>query len=146
MNLSPGISKKMCRLDMPWQRKQQTKHESNAPLKMRILLNFSDKNYRKNLFYQSSFADAATQTDVSGFSVNGHENSIGELNETVEKLSRELKQLQCQLLEGAVVAQLASVRLSEREVAGSIFSDFSVCFDFPLIRVAIALNTRKTEQ
>ena len=24
-------------------------------------------------------------------------------------------------------------------------SDFNVCFDFPLIRVAIALNTRKTE-
>ena len=44
---------------------------------------------------------------------------------------------------GAVVAQLASVRLSEREVPGSIFSDFNVCFDFPLIRVAIALN--KTE-
>ena len=46
---------------------------------------------------------------------------------------------------GAVVAQLASARLSEREVPGSIFSDFNVCFDFPLIRVAIALNTRKTE-
>ena len=42
-------------------------------------------------------------------------------------------------------AQLASARLSEREVPGSIFSDFNVCFDFPLIRVAIALNTRKTE-
>ena len=46
---------------------------------------------------------------------------------------------------GAVVAQLANARLSEREVPGSIFSDFNVCFDFPLIRVAIALNTRKTE-
>ena len=34
---------------------------------------------------------------MSGFSVNGHENSIGELNETVEKLSCELKLLQCQL-------------------------------------------------
>ena len=45
----------------------------------------------------------------------------------------------------AVVAQLASARLSEREVTGSIFSDLNVCFDFPLIRVAIALNTRKTE-
>ena len=45
----------------------------------------------------------------------------------------------------AVVVQLASVRLSEREVPGSIFSDFNVCFNFPLIRVAIALNTRKTE-
>ena len=42
------------------------------------------------------------------------------------------------------MAQLASARLSEREVSGSIFSDFNVCFDFPLIRVAIALNTRKT--
>ena len=49
------------------------------------------------------------------------------------------------VLLGAVVAQLASARLSEREVPGSIFSDFNVCFDFPLIRVAIALNTRKTE-
>ena len=46
---------------------------------------------------------------------------------------------------GAVVAQLASAWLCEREVPGSIFSDFNVCFDFPLIRVAIALNTRKTE-
>ena len=45
-------------------------------------------------------------------------------------------------MQGAVVAQLASARLSEREVPGSIFSDFNV---FPLIRVAIALNTRKTE-
>ena len=39
------------------------------------------------------------------------------------------------------MAQLASARLSEREVPGSI----NVCFDYPLIRVAIALNTRKTE-
>ena len=31
---------------------------------------------------------------------------------------------------GAVVPQLASVRLSEREVSGSIFNDFIVCFDF----------------
>ena len=46
---------------------------------------------------------------------------------------------------GAVVAQLASARLSEREVSGSIFNDLNVCFDFPLIRVARALNTRKTE-
>ena len=46
---------------------------------------------------------------------------------------------------GAVVAQLASARLSEREVSASIFSDFSVCFNFSLIRVAIALDTRKTE-
>ena len=43
------------------------------------------------------------------------------------------------------MAQLASARLSEREVPGSIFIDFNVCFDFSLIRVAIALNTRKTE-
>ena len=42
------------------------------------------------------------------------------------------------------MAQLASARLSEREVSGSIFSDFNVCFEFPLIRVAIAWNTRKT--
>ena len=43
------------------------------------------------------------------------------------------------------MAQLASARLSEREVSGSILSDLHVCFDFPLIRVAIALNTGKTE-
>lgn len=45
---------------------------------------------------------------------------------------------------GAVVAQMASARLSEREVCGSILGD---CFDFPLIRVhvAIALNIRKME-
>ena len=46
---------------------------------------------------------------------------------------------------GAVVAQLASARLSEREVPGSILGDLNVCFDFPLIPVAIALNTCKTE-
>ena len=43
------------------------------------------------------------------------------------------------------MAQLASARLSEREVPGSIFSDFNDCFDFPVVRVAISLNTRKTE-
>ena len=43
------------------------------------------------------------------------------------------------------MAQMASARLSEREVPGSILGDLNVCFDFPLIRVAIALNTRKTE-
>ena len=43
------------------------------------------------------------------------------------------------------MAQLASARLTEREVSGSILSDLQVCFDFPLIRVAVALNTRKTE-
>ena len=40
---------------------------------------------------------------------------------------------------GAVVAQLASARLSEREVPGSILGDF------PVIRVAIVLNLLKTE-
>ena len=43
------------------------------------------------------------------------------------------------------MAQLASARLSEREVSSSITSDLNVFFNFPLIRVAIALNTRKTE-
>ena len=43
------------------------------------------------------------------------------------------------------MAQMASARLSEREVPRSILSDFNVCFDFPLIRVAIALNLLKTE-
>ena len=46
---------------------------------------------------------------------------------------------------GGAVARLVSVRLSEQEVSGSILGDFNVCFDFPLIRVAIPLNTRKTE-
>ena len=43
------------------------------------------------------------------------------------------------------MAQLASGRLSEREVPCSILGDLNVCLDFPLIRVAIALYTRKTE-
>ena len=46
----------------------------------------------------------------------------------------------------AVVAQLASARLFEREISCSIFSDLNVCFDFPVIRVAIALNTRSTDR
>ena len=41
---------------------------------------------------------------------------------------------------------MVSTRLSEQKVPGSpIIGDFNVCFDFPLIRVAIALNIRKTE-
>ena len=43
------------------------------------------------------------------------------------------------------MAQLASARLSEPEVPGSILGDLNICFNFPLIHVAIALNTRKTE-
>ena len=43
------------------------------------------------------------------------------------------------------MAQLASARLSEREVPGSILGDLNVCVDFPLILVAIALNPLKTE-
>ena len=43
------------------------------------------------------------------------------------------------------MAQLASARLSEPEVPGSIVGDLNVCFYFPLICVAIALNTCKTE-
>ena len=43
------------------------------------------------------------------------------------------------------MAQLASAWLSEREVPGSILGDLNICFDFPLICVAIALNTCKTE-
>ena len=46
---------------------------------------------------------------------------------------------------GGGVAQLVNARLSEQEVPGSILGDLNVCFDFPLIRVAIALNTRKME-
>ena len=43
------------------------------------------------------------------------------------------------------MAQLVSARLSQQEVPGSILGDFDVCFDFLLIRAAIALNTRKTQ-
>ena len=43
------------------------------------------------------------------------------------------------------MAPLASARLSEREVSGSTLGDLNICFDFPLIRVAIALNTCKME-
>ena len=43
------------------------------------------------------------------------------------------------------MAQMASAWLLEREVPGSILGDFNVCFDFPLIRVAIALNPLTTE-
>lgn len=46
---------------------------------------------------------------------------------------------------GAVIAQLASARLSEWYIPGSILGDLNVCFDFPMIRVAIALNFRKTD-
>ena len=46
---------------------------------------------------------------------------------------------------GAGMAQLVSVQLSELEVPGSILGDFHICFNFPLICVAIALNTHKTE-
>ena len=35
------------------------------------------------------------------------------------------------------MALLVSVQLSGQEVLGSIRSDFNICFDFPLIRVAI---------
>ena len=45
----------------------------------------------------------------------------------------------------AGVAQLVSVRPSELEVPDSILDDSNVCFDFLLICVALALNTRKTE-
>ena len=48
-------------------------------------------------------------------------------------------------LGGAVVAQLASVRLLELEVPSSILGELNICFDFPLICVAIAVNTRKKE-
>ena len=35
------------------------------------------------------------------------------------------------------MAQMVSTRPSEQEVPGSILGDFKVCFDFPLVRVAI---------
>ena len=43
------------------------------------------------------------------------------------------------------MAQLVSAWLSEQEIAGLILGDLNVCFNFPLIRVVIALNIRKTE-
>ena len=43
------------------------------------------------------------------------------------------------------IAQLVSAQPSELEATGSILCDSNVCFDFLLIRVALALNTRKTE-
>ena len=42
------------------------------------------------------------------------------------------------------MAQLASTRLSEQEVPGSILGDSNVCFDFPLIRVAIAISIKRS--
>ena len=46
---------------------------------------------------------------------------------------------------GAGVARLVSARPSELEVPGSNLGDSNVCFDFLLICVVLALNTRKTE-
>ena len=43
------------------------------------------------------------------------------------------------------VAQLVSVLPSELEIPSSILSTSNICSNFPLIRVAVALNTRKTE-
>ena len=43
------------------------------------------------------------------------------------------------------VAQLVSARLSGQEFPGSTLGNFNVYFPFCLIRVAIALNIRKTE-
>ena len=45
---------------------------------------------------------------------------------------------------GPVVAQLASVLLSEREVPSSILGDLNVCFDFPLIRVAFQILKKRS--
>lgn len=44
------------------------------------------------------------------------------------------------------VAQLVSALPSVLEVPGSILSNVNVCFDFPLICVALVLNTRKMER
>ena len=46
---------------------------------------------------------------------------------------------------GAGVAQLVSARSSKQGVPGSILGDSSVCFDFSLIYVTLASNTRKTK-
>lgn len=54
---------------------------------------FQQQELPEVFFNQSSFADTVTQTDVSDFNVSEHENTIRELNESVEKPSRELKQL-----------------------------------------------------
>ena len=51
-------------------------------------------------------------------------------------------------LAGAGVAhdQLVTVRPSELGIPGSTLGDSNVCFDFLLICVALALNSRKMEQ
>ena len=46
---------------------------------------------------------------------------------------------------GVAYMQLVGARPSELEVPGSMLGDSNVCFDFLLICVALALNTRKTE-
>ena len=38
------------------------------------------------------------------------------------------------------MAQLASARLSEREVPNPILGGLNVCFDFPLIRISVNLQ------
>ena len=43
------------------------------------------------------------------------------------------------------VVQLVNAQPSELEFSGWILGDSNVCFDFLLIRAALALNTRKTE-
>ena len=43
------------------------------------------------------------------------------------------------------MAQLVSAWLSEQRSPVQSFGDFKVCFDFPLIGVAIAFNTCKTD-
>ena len=58
---------------------------------------------------------------------------------TVPKLRNKM------VIVGVGVAELVGVRPSEQEVPTLILGDFDVCFDFPQIRVAIALNTRKME-
>lgn len=41
---------------------------------------------------------------------------------------------------GGGVAELVSARLSEKEIPSLILSDFNVCFNIPLIHVAIAVK------
>ena len=80
------------------------------------------------------------------FRIFADEKNISFTTDNLQNLKSVLnEELEIVFHEGAVVAQLSSARLSEREVSSSIFSDFNVYFDFPLLRVAIALNTRKTE-
>ena len=71
------------------------------------------------------------------------EGSIFNLFPTTTSISYDFLRYFLHVRRGGGVAQSVSARLSEQEVPGSVLGDFNVCFDFPLIRVGVALNTRR---